>query len=329
MLSARHEIQSLVRFLFDASASVSELDASDRVSPFLLGSFDLYETHALGETFVIAASRSHKTGINALASQIAQLSHMLGTVVLPFLPGLRAADRRSLIERRMGFLCESGDAYLPLLGLHLRSGSYESSWSRRAFTPADQSTFIFGLYADRFTSADVIQSTGLSAGSVSRALQNMMRARMLDFTIGGKTGRRKEYFKPDARDYYTEGRRLFGRAVASVMYTDQRPDPDSAPFFVSGLSALGARSNLVGPDREVWATHKDNAFLVSASADVPSDHCRYMVQLLAYDPAPFAASGVVDAFTMLATISEEDIASDERVRMAVREAMGDCAWYQD
>ena len=329
MHSTQHEIQTLMRRLFDSTAFISEFDASNRVSPFLLGEFDFFEASALGETFVIAAYRSEIADLDAIASQMPHLSRMLSTRVVPYLPSLEAADRRSLIENRSDFLSKNGDAYLPFLGLHLRATARTRTQPHRTFRASDQSVFLFGLYAKRFTATDIRNATGLSFGSISRALQNMMRARMIDFCVGGKTSRLKEYFKPDERLYFVEGRRLFGRSVVSSVYTDTRPDSTEAPAFISGLSALGKRSNLLGPNKEIWATYERNATRIPAMSDTPVRDCRYEVQMLAYDPAPFAPSNLVDVFTMLVTIPEELLSTDERVRIALREAMEGYAWYQD
>lgn len=46
--------------------------------------------------------------------------------------------------------------------------------------------------------------------------------------------------------------------------------------------------------------------------------------MLRFDPSVFAKDGRVDPLTMLLTIDEED----ERISIALRQALGGYAWYQ-
>lgn len=327
MRHASQSIRSVLRRNVDSAACVEEIDASDRVSPFLLGEFGIYEAHVLGRHLFIAECLNEPVDFDALSRQVPALASALGSEVVPYLRRLDRGIRRSLIEDRQSFVCENGDMYLPFFALALSEAAARPQASHRAFTAADQAVFLYGLYAERFTAADVIAVTGLSTATVSRALQNMVNARMVDYGIGGRTGRRKEFFKPDTRLYYLEGRRLFGNAVRSTLFTDAAPSSWPVPAMRSGLSALSGRSNLAEPRREVWAACDTGAARIPQVASMPGRGYTFEVQLLGYDPTPFARDGMVDLFTMLATIPEE-AREDERVSMAIDEAMEGCAWYE-
>lgn len=326
MQHVRQSIQSVLRRNVDSAASVEEVDASAHVSPFLLGEFGIYEARVLGRRVFIAECLYEPVDLDALARQIPVLQGSLGDEVVPYLRRLERSVRRSLVEERRAFVCESGDLYLPSFALVLTEAAARSRAAHRAFTASDQAVFLYGLYAEHFTAADVNAATGLSSATVSRALKNMVNARMLDYSVGGRTGRRKEFFKPDAHLYYLEGRRLFGRAVRSTLYTYASPVSWPVPALKSGLSALSRRSNLAEPRREVWAAQEADAARIPQAASMPGQGPTFEVQLLGYDPAPFALDGMVDPFTMLTTIAEE-VRKDERVGMAIEDAMGRFEWY--
>lgn len=327
MRHAMQSIQSVLRRNVDSAASVEEIDASDRVSPFLLGEFGIYEVHLLGRHLFIAECLYEPVDFDVLSIQVPALASALGSEVVPYLRRLERGIRRSLIEDRQAFVCANGDLYLPSFALALSEAATRPQASHRAFTAADQVVFLYGLYAERFTAADVIAATSLSTATVSRALQNMVSARMVDYDVGGRTGRRKEFFKPDVRLYYLEGRRLFGHAVRSTLFTYAPPTSWPVLALRSGLSALSMRSNLVEPRREVWAACEADAARIPQVSGMPGRGLTFEVQLLGYDPMPFASDGIVDPFTMLATIPEE-VREDERVSMAIGEAMEGCAWYE-
>lgn len=326
MQHTRQSIQSVLRRNVDSAATVEELDASDRVSPFLLGEFGIYEAHVLGRCLYIAECLYEPVDFDALSRQVPALTRALGSEVVPYLRRVERGIRRSLIEDRQAFLCENGDLYLPSFGLVLTEAAARLQAPHHAFTAADQAVFLYGLYAECFTAADVIAATGLSTATVSRALQNMVNARMVDYGVGGRTGRRKEFFKPDERLYYLEGRRLFGRAVQNTLFTDAPPSSWPVPALRSGLSALSGRSNLAEPRREIVSTCKRYETRIPWVSSMPGRGLTFEVQLLGYDPVPFARDGTVDPFTMLATIPEE-VREDERVSMAIDEAMEGYAWY--
>ena len=77
--------------------------------------------------------------------------------------------------------------------------------------------------------------------------------------------------------------------------------------FRSGLSALAARTLLMAPQTSVFA----NLTPLAVEEGDPA----VIIQVLAFDPAPFAQDEAVDPFTMLKTIDRRD----ERIDMAVDE----------
>ncbi len=297
------------------------------MSPFLLGEFGIYEAHVLGRRLFIAECLYEPVDFDALSRQIPALASALGSEVVPYLSRLERGIRRSLIEDRQAFVCENEDFYLPSFALALSEAAARPQASHRAFTAADQAVFLYGLYAERFTAADIIAATGLSTATVSRALQNMVNARMVDYGVGGRTGRLKEFFKPDEHLYYLGGRRLFGRAVQTTLFTDAPPSSWPVPALRSGLSALSGRSNLAEPRREIVSICKSYEARIPWVSSMPGRGLTFEVQLLGYDPVPFARDGMVDPFTMLATIPE-DAREDERVSMAIDEAMEGYAWFE-
>ncbi|MDO4805876.1 MAG: hypothetical protein Q4A07_01375 [Coriobacteriales bacterium] len=327
MQHVRQSIQSVLRRNVDSAATVEEVDASNRVSPFLLGELGVYEARVLGRHIFVAECLHEPVDLDALARQILALENALGDEVVPYLHRLERNVRRSLVEGRQAFICESGDLYLPSFALALSEAAAQPQAIRRAFTASDQAVFLYGLYTERFTAADVMTTTALSSATVSRALQNMVSAQMIDYSVGGRTGRLKEFFKPDNRLYFLEGRRLFGHAVRSTLFTNVPPSSWPVPALRSGLSALSARSNLAEPKHEAWAACESDATRIPQATNIPGRGRTIEVQLLGYDPAPFALDGIVDPFTMLATIPEE-IHEDERVRMAIENAMEGYTWYE-
>lgn len=330
MRSVAQTIEKLLQQYVDSTGWVEDYDTRNKLSPFLAGSFSIYRAEMLGREVFFAECTDGTDDYGALARRLDQLTKSLGIPhgerVVLYTGSLPPNVRRSFLESGIPF-ATADDIYVPFLSFRIGAYRQRPLPTLRRFRGSDQSVFLFGLYAeDGFTQEDVMRRTGLSVGSVSRALTNLVAARVLDFEVAGKTGRKKTYFRTDDHAYYQAGIELFGDAVQSTAFTNTLPQ-DATPL-ISGLSALALTSDLLVPSKEVWAIAPDHVNSVVLTDPDPTRGFRHAIQILNYDPTPFAQENRVDPFTMLMTIPSVD-RNDERIRIALREALGGCAWYQD
>lgn len=332
MKSVAQAIERLIQQQVDSGGWVEEYDAQGELSPFLTGSFDIYRAEMFGREVFFAEPAGDVEDYGMLRRQLDQLTGALmippGERVILYIESLPSSVRRSFLESGTPFVTASGDFNLPFLSFRINALRHRPLPVVRSFRGSDQSVYLFGLYTEgSFSQEDVMRETGLSVGSVSRALSNLVAARVLDFEVAGRTGRKKAYFRTNDLAYYQAGVELFGDPVQNTTYTDALPQGVS--LLVSGLSALALRSDLLMPSKEVWAvgpSHAGSIVPIVASSYRGLPHA---IQVLRYDPEPFARDErTVDPFTMLMTIPKTD-RSDERVRIALRQAMEGCAWYQD
>lgn len=324
MESTRARMEYLLRQSIDDTATVTEISPPPGLSPYLAGSLSYYQAAALGEEFLLVAPADEEDEPSLVRSRIEQVSKVCDLPVVAVLAPLNPTQRRMLIETGQSFITERGDLYLPHLALLLRQEVPHRAVVRRRFRPSDKLVFLFGLYAETpFEQQEVADATGVSVGSVSRALSNLCSLGMLDFETAGRTGRLKRYMVREAENYYRLGSELFGEAVWSTALTMELPQ--DVPCFASGLTALAETSNLVGPSRSVYAIGPNDASAIRLSGRDPYGDFAYIVQVLNYNPAPFASDGRVDPFTMIKTLGARE---DERVSIALREALGGYPWFQ-
>ena len=317
MNSTSHSIQSVLRRTADESAVVSCINGEIPLSPFLSGSFDLYRGNVLDSSVVFAEGTSDA---EETLKRLDALERAVGEPVTVFLSSVTAAQRRSLLAARRGFLTERGDMYIPQLAVALRAGATRKP-TIKTFTPAQQQAFLYCLLGDGpLTQRGLRELTGISAAGASRALSSLSDAGLIDYEIGGRTGRRREYFVPDGAELYRRGRRLFGDPVRSV---ESGSCSAEYPGLISGLSALAQRSDLVPPSSVIVAIGPNGR--VDGDPDIGESGAPCVVQRLSYDPTPFAVNGAVDPFTMLMTIDDED----ERISIALRKALGGYSWFRD
>ncbi|WP_165056712.1 MULTISPECIES: hypothetical protein [unclassified Adlercreutzia] len=317
MNSTSHSIQSILRRAVDGSAIVDCANDEVPLSPFLSGSFNLYRGNALGSSVLFAESTSDA---EEPLKRLDALERAVGEPVTIFLPSATASQKRSLMTMRRGFLTERGDMYLPQLAVALKAAATRKP-AVRAFTPAQQQAFLYCLLESEPLSQEGLRElVGISAAGASRALSSLSEAGLIDYEVGGKTKRKREYFVPDRAELFRKGKKLFGDPVKSIE-TGIRAMEDHA--LASGLSALALRSELVPPSNMVVATGPNVKPDESLDVGYLEESC--VVQRLSYDPTPFAERGMVDPFTMFMTIGEKD----ERISIALREALRGYPWYRD
>ena len=314
------DIERFLRLNIDDDACARPLEA--KLSAYLASAYDLFEAKAAGASLILAMPTDAGSDPMKSVMGMAKLGESLNSDITACFPSLSRSQRRELIKRGQAFMTVEGDFYLPQLSLSLAKKDAAPLEVRRPFKPAQQLVFLLCLYSDStsISQADVQKKTGLSSGSVSSALSRLVELGLLDFSVGGKTGRRKSYLVNDKVAFFRNGINGFGSPVAETIVAPASVVQDGWPK--SGLSALAERSDLLPPSEPSYAISKAQVKLLSVSEDDPLERCT--LHVLRYDPAVFAERGCVDPLTMLLTIDEED----ERVSIALQQALGGCEWYQ-
>lgn len=331
MKSIASTVEGLLRLQVDENSSVREGDFHSKLSPFLRGAFDIYDASAGGSRFCVARIEGEGSSNLDAVKKAQALEGAIGLPVVLCFASLASSQRRSLIKQRQGFVSLRGDLYLPHMALSLSAPGSDHGAVLDDFTPAEQALFLFCLYCetDAITQSAAMEALGLSSATVSRALSSLSDRGLVDYRVGGATGRLKEYFVADKRDFYRKGIARFGSPISQKLMASLC-SYDEQPLF-SGLSALSALSDLTRPTPEVLAVGRTEAKALRESENWSMGaELKYLIQVLKYDPRPLArmvwdGMSYVDPVTMLLTIDDED----ERISMAVREVMGRFGWYTE
>lgn len=318
MLRTATTIQNFLKQSVDEHAEVRCIDDQFSLSPYLSGSFNLYHAHVLGNSLIFAKDTANGEGASR---RLRALEQAINDSVIIFLPHLTPSLKRSLIKTQQGFITAQGDMYLPQLALVLKANAAKKTRRTRTFNPGQQQAFLYCLLEENaVTQEGLREKTRMSTASASRALSALSDMGLIDYTVSGKTGRKRTYFVLDKTEFFHKGKNLFGDPIKSIEYVPQSLAHD---FPVSGLSALAARSELVAPPNKIVAVGPNAGSFDSIDPIERENLC--VAQRLSYDPSLFAQNGVVDPFTMLMTIDE----NDERISIALQEALSAYPWYTD
>lgn len=304
----------------DQEASVQPYDV--KLSPFLSGAYDIYKAKLLGETIIIAQPKDNDVSQQKLTKRAAALSKALGRPITLYLSPMTRRQRRALIEDRQSFITSNGDYFLPQFSLSVSGIAKEPMDTVRPFTPIQQAAFLYCLYASEqsFGQAELQSALKISSGSASSALSELCTLGLLECTVGGKTGRKKSYQIKDMERFFKDGVKRFGSPIRETINAPSSIVQND--WLKSGLSALAELSDLLPPEVPEYAISPKQAKAIPTNPDESESRC--VVRVLKYDPLLFAHDGCVDPATMLLTIDEED----ERISLALRQALKEQEWYQ-
>mgnify|MGYP004529344981 CR=1 FL=1 len=313
-------IEQALRLNVDENASVQRM--SVKLSAYLSSAYDLFKAKVLESDLVLAMPADAKADPAKTVKGMAMLSKSLNMDATACFSSLSRPQRRELIKLGRPFMTIEGDFYLPQLSFSLTKKSAVPLEVRRSFNPAQQLVFLYCLYSGMapISQTDVKQRTGLSSGSVSSALSMFVELGLLECSVGGKTGRRKSYLISDVARFYRDGIDAFGSPVRETAIVPASAVRDDWP--TSGLSALAEQSDLLPPTEPSYAISPAQAKLLPTVQDDSLERCT--LHVLRFDPSVFAKDDRVDPLTMLLTIDEED----ERISIALQQALGGYAWYQ-
>jgi DNA-binding transcriptional ArsR family regulator len=248
--------------------------------------------------------------------------------VVLFYKNLSRYRRRSLIEKRIAFVIEDGQMYLPFLGLDLEKAQEKACQEVKHFTTSAQIAYLYFLYHkdEVVNMTKFAEKMDLNYMTASRALNELYYANLITYEVGGKTGRSKEYKRIPDPDYFLNGKKYLKTPVRKTIYTRTKP----LGALNAGLDALAGISMFDMPDHPVIAIERkqlnDEQLGIVMNRDLIKDTKPVELQLWDYDPKLFSEKQHVDLLSLYASLKEE---TDEMVEQALEEALRRELWYTD
>ncbi|RQD72225.1 MAG: MarR family transcriptional regulator [Tindallia sp. MSAO_Bac2] len=312
----------------DEQLTVKPWDKKNHFPLFLRNSYRFYDMKIL-ETQCVLMEVLHQTpNIDQLQKHIKQIKNIADRQVVLFYKDISRYRRRSLIEKRIAFVIEDGQMYLPFLGLDLKKAQEQAQQEVKRFTTPAQIAYLYFLYHkdEVVNMTRFAEKMGFNYMTASRALNELYHANLITYEVGGKTGRSKEYKRIPDPDYFLNGRKYLKTPVRKTIYTRTKP----LGALNAGLDALAGLSMINTPDHPVMAIDRkqlnEEKFEIVRNKDLIKDSKLVELQLWDYDPKLFAENQHVDLLSLYASLRED---TDERVEQALEEALRGELWYTD
>ncbi|NLT11248.1 MAG: MarR family transcriptional regulator [Clostridiaceae bacterium] len=295
---------------------------------FLRDNYSFYEAMILGAKCILIEAVDEMPNVDQLQKHIKQIKTLTDRQIVLFYKEISRYRRKSLIENRIAFVIEDGQMYLPFLGLDLKKVQEDISEEMKGFTIPAQIAYLYFLYhkEEVVNTTDFGKKLGFNKMTASRALNELYRANLITYEIGGMTGRSKEYKRISDPDYFLRGRDYLKNPVRKIIYTTTRP----AGALVAGMDALAELSMINPPDHPIMAIDRQKLTTeqidVVKNRDLIKDAKLVELELWDYNPILFSINGHVDLLSLYASLKEE---TDERVEQAFEEILRVEPWYAD
>ena len=275
---------------------------------------------------LVAIPENERFGAVAYEKQIRQISSKFGIPAAFEFENISRTQRDSLMERNIPFISESGQMYLPFLGIAL-SNRFPHSPRIRAekMMPVTQALFLYMLYQSKgrpIMKKYAAEAIGATRTSITRASEQLAAMHLISQEMKGK-----EYYMT----LQGAGIDVFENAKPYLINPVQRiitvaDEPDFGKYPLSGESALAKLTMLNDPVIPVRAVRKSSV----NPEEVTEIDTRWepgekavKMELWKYDPCLFARNGTVDPVSLALSFENN---ADERIEDAIEEVLEGFQW---
>ncbi|XCP84154.1 HTH domain-containing protein [Roseburia hominis] len=323
-------MRNILNYLKDAideKASLERWNAKKYLNLQLAGNYEYYLVTIFAEAFLLIKPIEMQS-IQRLRIHILRIQEKVKYDVAVLIEEATPYTVKKMLEERIAFITVDRQLYLPFLALHIRKIQKKKMENeiREKFTASTQMIFLALLYSEeaQFGAEELAKKLNVSTMTVLRAFDELKRIGVVNYEIGGQTGRKKIIRPIEKKEYYRIGKDYLINPVKRSVNVSHIPENLKA--YKCGLTALGEQTMLAEPTREKYAVYGNVKEVLNyqrtraeaLSEDLPE------VQIMQYDISKLTENQYVDPITMILSLGQ----IDERVEIAVDEFMEGTEWYE-
>lgn len=276
------------------------------------------------EFILVTIPNDEKFGVVAFEKQRVQFETKFEKPVAFSFSYISGRQRDALIEKNIPFVSDSGQLYLPFLGMMLTNRlTHQKQINAEKMMPVTQALFLHLLYNSNgkpMLKKDSAEYLGVTRTSITRASDQLLSMGLINQEKAGK----ECLMMPVATgmELYEKAKQFMIDPVQSAIITTG--DYDSYPL--SGESALSKCSMLNAPQipvRAVFKSDVDAKEIPEVDVRWTTDENAMCIELWKYDPKLFAKNGVVDPISLAMTFNDN---VDERIEASIEEYLEGFEW---
>lgn len=321
-------IEHYLRHNIDSNLVLKPWPDTNQIPIFLRETYHFFWLNMLETECILLKVIDDTPDIAEIQKHTRQINRLTNLPIGLMYQNISRYRRKTLIANRIPFVIEDGQMYLPFLGLDLQKAPEDLPEHAGRFSTPAQMAFLYFLYHP-----DSIINTTEFAGlmnfnlmTASRALNELYRANLLTYKIGGKTGRSKNYHRISDPDFFLLGRTYLKSPISTIVYSKTKP----TAALLSGLEALADLSHLNPPDHPTLAINKklldQEKIVIINNRELIRDEKLVKLELWDFDPRLFSEKQHVDLASLYASLKDQ---TDERIASALDEVLKGEPWYMD
>jgi len=324
------KIEKIYEYLqrnIDSDVQIHKWDTKNKLSLYLAGSFEYYLVKLLDAAFLLLRPFEQQT-VQKLKTQMQMIEEQTDMPAVLLLEDMSAYRIKKMLQERIPFIAIDQQMYLPFMALHLKKQRDHMAETpvHEKFTPATQLIFLYILYSEKeeFGLDEVAEKLNISSMTAVRGMNELKRIGLVEYKIGGKTGRKKVFKRIVKNEYYKKGREYLSNPVRKVMYISEISA--NIKLYKSGLTALGEQTMLGEPKQKVYAADSKAETILKkkqVSKETALEEQLPKVQILKYDIGRLTRNDYIDPISLIAGLDEKD----ERIELAIAELMEDEGWF--
>ena len=323
-----HGLERYLKENIDDDLMIEPWDQENKLSINLRETYIYHRMTVLGVQCVLLEVRRVAPSIDQIKKHIRQIQKTTDHQIVLYYKEISRYRRKSLIDNRISFVIENGQMYLPFLGVDLKKTTQNIEEEPSEFSASTQVVYLYFLYHENsvINATELSDILNFSIMTASRALNILYDANLLAYTIGGKTGRSKNYRRISNPLYFLKGRDYLRTPVVKTVHVTTRPPG----VMLAGQEALAALSMINPPDHHVYAIsnseYKNLEMDEIPDFDAIKDLKPVEVELWTYDPRLLSDKDYVDVLSLYLSLKDE---TDERVDQALADILRSEGWYTD
>lgn len=321
------KIIEYLRINIDDNALIQKWDAKKKLSLQLVGSYEYFLVQLLGEEFLLVRPYEHLE-IQKMKIQLSMIEKQSKMPIAVLVEKTTIYRMKKMLMEKVPFVAVEQQMYLPFLALHIKKQriSTMEETIHEQFTPTTQMIFLSILYSEKveYCAEEISAIHNISSMTVARVMNELKRIGLVDYKIGGQTGRKKVYKRIPRKEYYKIGKTYLQNPVRKTIFVSHIPN--HLNVYKSGLTALGEQTLLGEPSQKIYAVDsKTKKWLLEfqVAKEKAMEEDLPMIQIMKYDIGTLTASEYVDPITLIYGLDQKD----ERIEIAIEELMEDTEWY--
>lgn len=283
---------------------------------YILSRYQIRKSSFDGVEVLLVYPKGELEHIQAISKHLEKIKQTYNCPAILVMNHLTYRERSALIKRRIAFIVEKKQVYLPFMAIYLQERCDAEKIERKKILPSAQMLMIYYIYhgTDEIVLSQVGKVLSLTPTSIMRASKQLMEMGLFQVK---KYGVHKIMFsKKTPKNLYESAKEYILTPVKKKVYIPKNTLDDS--MVLSGDSALAYYTMLNEPRVACYATDNMTKWKSVATDKLIDIDTQCELELWRYNPRIFSNKGYVDELSLALSYKNEE---DERVQEAIEEML--------